>query len=449
MRALTATDLNSPAADPGLWPLDQTISFLNHGSFGSCPREVLEVQREFRDRLERQPIQFLVRDLEALWDDARAVLATFVGARHEDVVFVPNATTGVNAVLRSVPFESGDELLVTNHEYNACRNVADYIASSRGIRVVVAEVPFPVQNEDQFIEPVLRAITSRTRLALLDHVTSQTGLVFPVQRLVRLLAERGIDALIDGAHAPGMVPLNLQEIGAAYYTGNCHKWICAPKGAAFLHVARDRQQLIRPLVISHGANSVRHDRSRFLIEFGWMGTGDPSAMLSVPAALKFMENLGRQLSTSAKEMMPASLAPLGERVPVRAGEGVSPGAHDIESKSPASAGWSAVMRRNHELAVAARSLLCEQLKIKPPCPPEFLGSLASVPIPDALDSIPSKSPLYLDPLQDKLLNEHSVEVPIIPWPRPPHRLLRISAQLYNSLPQYERLTRALVPMLVA
>ena len=438
-----SSKLISPAAAPELWPLDPQIVFLNHGSFGSCPREVLEVQREFRDRLERQPIQFLVRDLEALWDDARAALATFVGAQHEDLVFVPNATTGVNAVLRSVPFESGDELLVTNHEYNACRNVADYIASSRGIRVVVAEVPFPIRSEEQFIEPVLRAVTSRTRLVLLDHVTSQTGLVFPVQRLVRLLAERGIDTLIDGAHAPGMIPLNLREIGAAYYTGNCHKWICAPKGAAFLHVERDRQKLIRPLVISHGANSVRDDRSRFLIEFGWMGTGDPSAMLSVPAALKFMENLGHQLSASLQGSKTSTLAPLGERVPARAGEGEAR-AKGVESNATGRlVGWPAVMRRNHELVVAARSVLCERLGIAAPCTAEFLGSLASLPISDAPDATPSKSPLYLDPLQEELLREHSIEVPIIPWPRPPRRLLRISAQLYNSLPQYELLAKAL------
>jgi isopenicillin-N epimerase len=197
-----------------------------------------------------------------------------------------------------------------------------------------------------------------------------------------------------------MVPLNLKEVGAAYYTGNCHKWICAPKGAAFLCVRRDRQERIRPLVISHGANSSRTDRSRFLIEFGWMGTGDPSAWLSVPEALRFMGSL-------------------------------LPG------------GWPEVMKRNRELALAARKVLCELLGIASPCSDAFIGSLVSLPLPDATDATPSKSPLYLDPLQDRLLAEHGIEVPIIPWPAPPKRLLRISAQLYNSLPQYERLAGAL------
>jgi isopenicillin-N epimerase len=225
-------------------------------------------------------------------------------------------------------------------------------------------------------------------------------LILPAQRLVRELAARGVDSVIDGAHAPGMVSLNLREVGAAYYTGNCHKWLCAPKGAAFLCVRRDRQERIRPLVISHGANSPRTDRSRFLIEFGWMGTGDPSAWLSVPEALRFMGSL-------------------------------LPG------------GWPAVMHRNRELALAARKVLCEALGIESSCPGALIGSLVSMPLPDATDTTPSKSPLYLDPLQDKLLAGHGIEVPIIPWPAPPKRLLRISAQLYNSLPQYEKLADAL------
>jgi len=397
-------DLHKPATDPGQWPLDPGVAFLNHGSFGSCPRAVLEFQAELRERLERQPVRFFVRELEGLWDDARGALAEFLGAEADELVFVPNATSGVNAVLRSLRFEPGDELLVTNHEYNACWNALNFAAGQRDARVVVAEVPFPLRDEEEVVERILARVTPRTRLALFDHVTSQTGLVLPAQCLVRELAARGVDSFIDGAHAPGMVPLDLGDIGAAYYTGNCHKWLCAPKGAAFLCVRHDRQERIRPLVISHGANSPRKDRSRFLIEFGWMGTGDPSAWLSVPEALRFMGSL-------------------------------LPG------------GWPAVMRRNCELAIAARNVLCTTLNIKPPCPDRFIGSLASVPLPDAADATPSKSPLYLDPLQDRLLAEYGIEVPIIPWPAPPRRLLRISAQLYNSLPQYERLGAALRSLL--
>jgi isopenicillin-N epimerase len=386
--------------------LEPGVTFLNHGSFGSCPRPVLEFQQALRERLERQPVRFFVRELEGLLDEARVELGRFLGARPDDLVFVTNATSGVNTVLRSLSFATGDELLVTDHEYNACRNALDFAAERAGARVVVARIPFPLRGPEDVLEAVLRCATPRTRLALLDHVTSQTGLVLPLERLVRALAGRGIDTLVDGAHAPGMVPLALDALGAAYYTGNCHKWLCAPKGAAFLHVRPDRQSLIRPLVISHGANSPRDDRSRFQIEFGWTGTWDPSAWLCVPRAIEFVGSL-------------------------------LPG------------GWPAVMHHNRALARAARRLLAAVLGVEAPCSEALLGSLASLPLPDAADAAPPRSPLYLDPLQDRLLAGHGLEAPVIPWPAAPQRLLRVSAHLYNSLPEYRRLAEALPEALAA
>ena len=393
--------LRQPACDPQNWLLDPEIIFLNHGAFGACPRRVLEFQNEWRLRLERQPLQFLGRELEPLLDCARAALAQLVGAETDDLVFVPNTTTGVNTVLRSLEFRSGDELLVTSQEYNACRNALDFVAARTGARVVVAKIPFPLPSAGDALATVLENVTSRTRLALLDHVTSQTGIVMPIARWVGELAARGVDSLVDGAHAPGMIPLNLKELGATYYTGNCHKWLCAPKGAAFLQVRRDRQKFIRPLTISHGANSARTDRSRFLIEFAWTGTADPSAYLSVPEALRF----------------------IGSSLP---------------------GGWPEVMARNHALALAARKILCAALRIPEPCPEEFIGSLAAIPIPDAAPDDWPRLPLNEYPLQDQLREKHKIEVPIISWPAPPKRALRISAQLYNSLPQYELLVKALI-----
>ena len=397
--------LRKPAVDPRHWWLDRRITFLNHGSFGACTKDVLDFQNQLRIRLEREPIAFMVRELEPLLDKARAALAKFVGARARDLVFVPNATSGVNAVLRSLTFKAGDELLVTDHEYNACRNVLDFVAKRSGAKVVIARIPFPVSGEDQTITAILDLVTRRTRLALLDHVTSQTALVFPLGKIVPELEARGVRVLIDGAHAPGMVPLNLTKLGASYYTGNCHKWICAPKGAALLHVREDRQPGVRPAVISHGANSPRTDRSRFLIEFGWAGTWDPTAMLSVPSALDFM----------------------GSCLP---------------------GGWPAVMKRNRELALSARKILCEALHCDLPCPDSMVGSIASIQLSDAGSSKPPKTPLYLDALQEKLFRDFEIEVPIIPWPAPPKRLLRLSAQLYNALPDYEKLARALVELKV-
>jgi isopenicillin-N epimerase len=398
-------NLNEPVCDPNLWPLDPGVDFLNHGSFGSCPRAVLDFQQAIRARMERQPVQFFVRDLEPMLDAARGEVARFLDADTEDIVFVPNATTGVNVVLRSLHFQTGDELLVTDHEYNACRNALQFAAENSGARIVVARAPFPLQSADQIVEAVLQCVTSRTRLVLLDHVTSQTGVIFPIEWLAAELSRCGVEILVDGAHAPGMVPLRLRELGVTYYTGNCHKWLCAPKGAAFLYVRRERQKQIRPLVISHGANSPRTDRSRFLIEFGWMGTGDPSAWLSVPEAIRYLGSL-------------------------------------------AAGGWPEIMRRNHALAVAGRNIICRALKVAPPCPDDLIGSLASIPISDAVDSAPQRSPLYLDPLQEKLLRHYSIEVPIIPWPAPPKRMLRISAQLYNRESQYERLAKAVTEELI-
>lgn len=391
--------LNRPVGNPNVWLLDPKITFLNHGSFGSCPRSVLKFQRALQDRLERQPVVFLVDDFDGLWNEARRTLAKFVGADADDLVFVPNATTGVNTILRSLEFKRGDEVLTTDHAYNACRCALEFVAARAGTRVVVAKVPFPLASPQEVVDAVLKHVTRRTRLALVDHVTSSTGLVLPLEKIVRELSARGVETLVDGAHAPGMIPLNLKKLGATYYAGNCHKWLCSPKGAALLYVRRDRQVQIRPLAISHGANSSR-DHSRFLLEFSWTGTGDFSAWLSVPESLRV----------------------IGALLP---------------------GGWPAVMQRNRALALAARNLLCDALNISPPCPDEMIGTLAAVPLPDMAAADIAKVSNGLDPLRGKLLREHGIEVPVFPWPAPPKRLLRVSAQLYNSLPQYEKLAAVL------
>ena len=376
------------------WLLDSKITFLNHGSFGACPLPVLAAQQQLRDRIERQPLQFFGRDLEGLLDQARQQLAEFVGAEAEDLAFVPNATTGINTVLRSLRFAPGDELLTTSQEYNACRNALNYVAERGDLEIKVATVPFPIASAEQITEAVLQAVSSKTRLVLLDHVVSQTGLIFPIAQLVRELNQRDIETLIDGAHAPGMLPLNLRQLGATYYTGNCHKWLCSPKGAAFLYVQPDRQAAIRPLTISHGANAPRTDRSRFWLEMDWVGTDDPTPYLCVPVAIQFLGSL-------------------------------LPG------------GWSELMQRNHQLAIEARRMLCQALAIELPCPDDLVGAMAVVPLP--------AGPFL--PLQDLLLERYGIEVPVVPFPQPPDRLLRISAQLYNALSQYEWLAQSLIGLL--
>ena len=382
------------------WTLDPSITFLNHGSFGATPRVVLAKQDEFRAQMEREPVRFFVRELEPLLDDARRVLAEFLGAEAEGLAFVPNATAGVNAVLRSLDLDKFDELLVTSQEYNACRNALAYVAGIAGAKVTVVELPFPIESPDVVVERILARVSERTRLFIIDHITSQTALIFPVERIVKELADRGIDTLVDGAHAPGFLPLDLRELRAAYYAGNLHKWVCAPKGAAFLYVRENRRRSIHPVAISHGANSTRKDRSRFLLEFDWTGTFDPSAWLCIPAALEFMDSHG---------------------------------------------GWPEVMRRNRELALLARDILCDALQIAKPAPDAMLGAMAAVPLPDGTqETAPS---LYGDPLQDTLLLEHGIEVPVVPWPQPPKRVLRVSAQLYNEVGHYEKLAAVLRTLL--
>jgi isopenicillin-N epimerase len=380
-----------------LWPLDRDVVFLNHGSFGACPSEVLRHQAALRAEMEAEPVRFLSRELDDRLDAARARLAAFVGADPDDLAFVTNATSGVNAVLRSRVFAAGDELLTTDHAYNACRNTLSFVAERAGARVVVATLPFPVRAAADVVDAVLAKVTPRTRLALIDHITSPTALILPIERLTAELATRGIDVLIDGAHAPGMVPLNLATLGATYYSGNCHKWLCAPKGSAFLGSRREEQAAVRPLTISHGATAVRPGRSRFRLEFDWTGTSDPTAWLTVPRAIEYLGGL-------------------------------------------MAGGWPALMARNHALALDARRLLCAATGTAPLCPDEMVGSIASVRLPDGTGEVGWRRP---DPLQARLYEGWNLEVPVMSWPAPPRRLVRISAQLYNRRDHYERLAEAL------
>lgn len=355
--------------------------------------------------MEADPVRFLAQELEGHLDAARSELATFLGANGDDLAFMPNATAGTNTVLASLRFAAGDELLVTDHSYNAAKNALEAVAEHWGARPVVVEVAFPGTTPGDVCERVLAAVSPRTRLALIDHVTSPTALVFPVGELITELSARGVETLVDGAHAPGMLELDIASLGADYYAGNCHKWLCAPKGSGFLWVRRERQPQIRPLAISHGANSPRTDRSRFRLEMDWTGTMDPSAYLSVADALRFG----------------ASLVP---------------------------GGWPELRQRNRALALDARDLLCTALEIDPPAPDEMIGSMASLPLPFETGPGAVQGVDLADPLHDRLLDEHGIQVVTTPWPQRPaglawRRLVRISAAPYNSLGDYERLAIAL------
>lgn len=386
------------------WRLDPAVIFLNHGCYGACPTDVLAVQQALRDELETSPVRFLTRELPARLDAAREAVGAFLHADPNGLAFLPNATTGVNTVLASLHFEPGDELLTDDHEYNASINAMRAVAARDGARVVVAPIPFPIGGPDEVVEALLAAVTPRTRLLVVSHVTSPTALVFPIERLVREFDAQGIDTLVDAAHAPGMVPLDIDALGAAYWTGNGHKWMCGPKGTGMLWVRADRRENIHPLVVSHGANEPLAGRSRFRWEFDWIGTPDPTGYLALPAAIAW----------------------IAEHVP---------------------GGWPGAMAANRALALDGRNRVLRAFGIgQAAVPDEMIGSMVAIPYPglatDA-DAIDLERRLFAD----------GFEVPLMPWPvraarprpeDPPRALLlRLSAAPYNEPADYEALASGL------
>ncbi|MEO8469525.1 MAG: aminotransferase class V-fold PLP-dependent enzyme [Chloroflexota bacterium] len=386
------------------WRLDPAVTFVNHGSFGACPLPVLAHQRALIDELEAEPVAFLDTTIEARIDEARHAVARFLNADPDGLVFVQNATSGVSTVLRSLEFAPGDELLTTNHEYNATLNGLAEIACRAGARVVIVQLPLEITSDEEVLEAFLAALTPRTRLALVSHITSPTATVLPIERIVRELDERGVDTLVDAAHAPGQVPVDLEALSAAYWTGNGHKWLCGPKGSGVLYVRADRRAMIRPLVISHGWNDPREERPRLWKEFDWTGTPDPTPFLTLPIAITTMRGLHSQ-------------------------------------------GWPGVMAANHELAMEGRTLIADALGVTTHIPEAMHGSMAIIPLPMASTDDAARA------LKLALANEDRIEVPITPFPVPAARVepsdppsavvVRTSAQRYNEIDDYARLAEAL------
>ena len=383
------------------WRLDPSVAFLNHGSFGATPAIVLEFQRQLQDALEFEPIEFLAiqRTLEPKLDAVRELVAVTVEADPQDIGWVRNATDGVNAVVRSFPFQTGDEVLVTNHGYNACSNAARYAAERAGAILRVANIPFPLESSQQVIEAIGNEISERTRLLIVDHITSPTGIVMPLESIVRFVrscavqADGGIRILVDGAHAPGQVSLQINEMGVDYYTANHHKWLCAPKASGFLWVRRALQPEVRPTVISHASNWPRPGRSQFIAEFDWVGTYDPTPLLALKASLSFLNDL-------------------------------LPG------------GLNQLMQANRDLALQSRRLLCEALELQPPTPVEMIASLVALPLPSRfVEDGPSD-------LGKRLFVHHKIEVPVFVGPQG-QPLIRTSCQAYNDVSEYQRLAAAL------
>jgi len=379
--------------------LEDGVLHLNHGSFGATPTSVMEAQQRLRSRMEANPTKyFLGGDYQRELDSARRAVAGFVGGEEAGLVFVNNVTAGVNAVLRSLEpaLGSGDEILVTNHEYNACRNAAEVSASRTGARVTTVRVPFPIESSRHAADTVLAAVGDRTRILLIDAVTSATGLVMPVAEIAAEI-EPDVRVLVDAAHAPGMIDFDAVALGASYVTANCHKWMCSAKGAGFLWVRADRRDDVYHSVISHGYNGGWPSEGGHLhAQFDWTGTHDPTAWLTVADALA-----------------------------------------TVEAMHPD--GWPGVKAAIRELCLTGRDVLMEALGIAPPAPADMIGAIASVPLPPAANS----GSAIFDPLMAALRDRPGIEVPVFTWPAPPERVLRVSAHLYNRPDDYDLLAKAL------
>ena len=381
-----------------MWNLSSEVRHLNHGSFGAVPDAVSAAQTEWRRRWEANPTRFVHDDLIDGLDKSRTVLAEFLGAEPGGIGFVRNASLGVAAVAHSYAdvLEPGDEIVITNHEYNAVRQTFEFSARRSGAVIREVEIPFPLSSEKHVAHRVLDLVGPNTKLVVIDHLTSPTGLLLPVEEIVDAL-EPEIPVLVDGAHGPGQVMLNLDALGASWYTGNLHKWMCAPKGSAFLYTRADRRDATYPTVISHAWNTPLVDgASRYQALFDWTGTDDFSSWLAIPEVISFVGGLH-------------------------------------------AAGWPGVMSRNHELALRARDVVCRGLGIDAPAPDSMVASMFGVPLPPAIGR---NSGGLLSPLNDGLLNR-GFETVVSVWPSWPHQVLRLSCHLYNEIDDYE----ALVPVL--
>ena len=380
-----------------LFLLDPSIVFLNHGSFGACPAAVLQAYQGWQLELERNPVQFLGRRSGELLAQSRAALATELGANPDHLVYLPNATSAVNTVARSLPLQAGDEILTSNHEYGACDNTWNFVCQHTQARYVPVEIPLPLQAEE-FTRRIWAGVTPRTRVIFLSHITSSTGLIFPLAELCQRARAAGILTLIDGAHVPGHIGLNLDQLGADFYTGNCHKWLCAPKGSAFLHVRPEHHPLIEAPVVSWGYSTDLRGTAAFEAFTGsnllaqrmqWQGTRDIAAYLSVPAAIKFQAQ------------------------------------HD----------WQTLRKDCHALLAHTVERICAITGLKPICQDGDFGQMVAI-------ALPALNPQWL---KETLFERYHIEVPITSHAG--QVFIRPSIQAYNTVDDVNALVEALAEIL--
>jgi len=374
--------------------LDPLIVFLNHGSFGACPRPVFENYQDWQRRLEMQPAQFLGVELDKYLHQARQELGFYVNASASDLVYIPNATHGINIIARSLPLNPGDEILTTNQEYGACNLAWEFICNKTGAKYKQQPITIPVISAEQIADQLWHGVTPKTKVIFISHITSPTSLMMPVRTICQRAHKAGILTIIDGAHGPGQIPLDLASIQADFYVGNCHKWMLSPKGAGFIYARSDAQNLIEPLIISWGYQSkfTPPHESTFVDYLQWSGTRDPAASLSVPAAIAFMNE------------------------------------HH----------WDEIRASCHHILRYAMEIIGEITGLSPlyPIDSDFYHQMGTVPIPHINN---------LSELKNRLFSEYKIEIPCIEWEN--HNYLRLSVQGYNTVSDIDQLVSALIDLL--
>ena len=368
--------------------LDPDIHFLNHGSFGATPRPVFREYQRWQRELESQPVEFLGRRITKLMAESRAALGNYVGTQADNLIYTQNATIALNIIARSLELGLNDEVLATDHEYGALDRVWRFLSKERGFRYINQQIRTPLATGENFIDGFWQSVTPRTRVIFISHITSPTALIFPVKEIIRRARKADILTIIDGAHVPGHLPLHLDSLGADFYCGNLHKWLCAPKGAGFLYARPESQDLLKPLVISWGYESEAPGNSQFIDHNEWWGTRDMAAFLSVPAAIEFQEK------------------------------------HD----------WDKVRDVCHELAKDALKRICELTGLAPlhSDAEGWFRQMISAPLPVDTD---------ISQLKVRLYDEYHIEVPLIDWNG--NKLIRVSVQGYNTKRDIDQLCRAL------
>jgi isopenicillin-N epimerase len=372
--------------------IDDGVIFLNHGSFGACPKPVFETYKHWQRNLERQPVEFLGRQATDLMSDARVKLAAYLNTEADNLVYFPNPTTAINMVARSLDLQMGDEILSTDHEYGAMDRTWRFLCDKSGADYVNQSIPIPVSTHEEFVESFWEGVTPRTRVVFISHITSPTALIFPVEEICRRAREAGIISIVDGAHAPGQIPVDLTSIDADIYTGACHKWLCAPKGSAFLYANPDLQPIFDPLVVSWGYESEEPGPSQFIDYHEWQGTRDLAAFLSVPRAIQFQK----------------------------------------ENR------WDEVRQRCHHLAAIAHREINNITNMEPISPndSEWYCQMVALLLPEITNIDKFKRPLYGD---------YKIEVPVFLWNEMP--IIRLSFQAYNQPEDLETLLTAIRELL--